>query len=91
MLQDYGLAIGIALAFAVLGWEALVLFVGQAVFAVYCFEVITYVHHYGLVRREGGGARAAARVGAPLLDHELPDFQQHLPQRPSSSPARAVL
>jgi alkane 1-monooxygenase len=30
-----------------------VLFVGQAIFAVYCFEVITYVHHYGLVRREG--------------------------------------
>jgi len=31
---------------------ALVLFIGQAVFAVYCVEVITYVHHYGLVRRE---------------------------------------
>ena len=53
MLQDYGLATGLALAFAILGWEALVLFVGQALFAVYCFEVITYVHHYGLVRREG--------------------------------------
>lgn len=39
MLQDYGLSAGIALAFAILGWEALALFVGQALFAVYCFEV----------------------------------------------------
>lgn len=53
MLQDYGLALGLALAFASLGGTAVVFFVGQAVFAVYCFEVITYVHHYGLVRGDG--------------------------------------
>ena len=53
MLQDYGLALGLAGAFASLGAPALLLFVGQAVFAVYCFEVITYVHHYGLVRAQG--------------------------------------
>ena len=26
--------------------------VGQAAFAVVCFEIITYIHHYGLVRDE---------------------------------------
>jgi alkane 1-monooxygenase len=30
-----------------------ILFLGQAVFAVFVFEVITYLHHYGLVRNEG--------------------------------------
>ncbi len=53
VVQDYGSALLLAVAVAAaLGWPALVLFVGQAVFAVYCFEVITYVHHYGLVRKE---------------------------------------
>ncbi len=53
VLQDYALALGLAVAFlAVYGAAGLMLFVGQAVFAVYCFEVITYVHHYGLVRGE---------------------------------------
>lgn len=52
VLQGYALSLALALAFAGFGGAALVLFVGQAVFAVYCFEVITYVHHYGLVRRE---------------------------------------
>ncbi len=53
MLHDYGVALGFVLASAILGGTVLVLFVGQAVFAVYCFEVITYVHHYGLVRTDG--------------------------------------
>jgi alkane 1-monooxygenase len=53
MLQDYGLALALVLGFAMLGGTALILFIGQAVFAVYCFEVITYVHHYGLVRGDG--------------------------------------
>ena len=53
MLQDYGLAVGLALASASLGGTAFVFFVGQAAFAVYCFEVITYVHHYGLERADG--------------------------------------
>src|SRR5581483_8181607 len=52
VLQDYALAAGLAMAAATFGSTALLLFIGQAVFAVYCFEVITYVHHYGLVRRE---------------------------------------
>ena len=35
-------------------WNSgIVLFVGQAAFAVFVFEVITYVHHYGLVVNEG--------------------------------------
>ena len=54
MLQDYAVALGLALAFfASYGSAGLILFVGQAVFAVFCFEVITYVHHYGLVLGEG--------------------------------------
>ena len=50
MLQDYGAALGLSAAFFMMGPNALILFVGQAVFAVFCFEVITYLHHYGLVR-----------------------------------------
>jgi alkane 1-monooxygenase len=54
VLQDYALALGLAVVLSVsFGGTALVLFVGQAVFAVFCFEVITYVHHYGLERVEG--------------------------------------
>jgi len=54
MLQDYALAVGLCLVFfASFGSAGLILFAGQAVFAVFCFEVITYVHHYGLVRGEG--------------------------------------
>ena len=53
VVQDYALALGLTFAFASLGRDALLLFVGQAVFALYCFEVITYVHHYGLVRGQG--------------------------------------
>ena len=53
-LQDYALAFGLALLFVVsFGVAGFILFVGQAVFAVFVFEVITYVHHYGLVRDEG--------------------------------------
>jgi len=54
VLQDYTLAVALALLFfAGFGSAGFVLFIGQAVFAVFVFEVITYVHHYGLVRREG--------------------------------------
>jgi alkane 1-monooxygenase len=53
VLQDDALGLGVAIIFfASLGPAALALFIGQAVFAVFCFEVITYVHHYGLVRSE---------------------------------------
>ena len=53
MLQDYALALGLVLVFfASFGSAGLILFTGQAAFAVFCFEVITYVHHYGLVRGE---------------------------------------
>ncbi len=52
VLQDYALALGLAIAMASWAMSALVFFIGQAVFAIYCFEVITYVQHYGLVRRE---------------------------------------
>ncbi len=52
-LQDHALGLGLALSFfAGFGTAGLVVFIGQAVFAVFCFEVITYVHHYGLVRGE---------------------------------------
>ncbi|MBI4292139.1 MAG: alkane 1-monooxygenase [Betaproteobacteria bacterium] len=57
MLQDYAMALGLLLVFfASFGSAGLILFAGQAVFAVFCFEVITYVHHYGLVRGEGEAA-----------------------------------
>lgn len=53
MLQDHALGLGMAIAFfAAFGSAGLILFIGQAVIAVFCFEVITYVHHYGLVREE---------------------------------------
>ena len=54
MLQDYALGLGLAVTFlAGFGLAGFIVFVGQAVFAVFVFEVITYVHHYGLVRGEG--------------------------------------
>jgi alkane 1-monooxygenase len=53
MLQDYGLALALLALFSTLGAKAILLFAGQALFAVYCFEVITYIHHYGLVRADG--------------------------------------
>jgi alkane 1-monooxygenase len=54
VLQDYSVAGGLIAVVAVL-WGALgiVLLIGQAVFAVFAFEVITYVHHYGLVCENG--------------------------------------
>jgi len=53
VLQDHVLGLALLIAFfAGFGTTGLVLFIGQAVFAVFCFEVITYVHHYGLVRAE---------------------------------------
>lgn len=51
VFQDYTISLAAAVVFAVVwGPRALVLFVGQALYAVFAFEVITYVHHYGLVR-----------------------------------------
>ena len=53
LLQDYALGFALAATFyTLLGVAGLILFIGQAVFAVFVFEVITYVHHYGLVRKE---------------------------------------
>lgn len=54
MYQGYAVAFGLVLLFsASFGSAGLILFIGQAVFAVFCFEVITFVHHYGLIRNEG--------------------------------------
>ncbi len=51
--QDYGLAGGFLVTFGLLwGGAGLLLFVGQAAFAIFSFEVITYVHHYGLIRAD---------------------------------------
>jgi alkane 1-monooxygenase len=54
VLQDYALALSLAVvSYGSFGSTGLILFIGQAVFAIFCFEVITYIHHYGLVRVEG--------------------------------------
>ena len=53
VVQDYSLGFALALVFlASFGPAGFILFAGQALFAVFVFEVITYVHHYGLVRGE---------------------------------------
>jgi alkane 1-monooxygenase len=53
VLQDYAVAGSFLVAFVLLWGDAGVLvFVGQAAFAIFSFEVITYVHHYGLVRAD---------------------------------------
>jgi alkane 1-monooxygenase len=53
VLQDYGIALAIAAAIlAAFGLRGLLLFLGQAAFAVLVFEVMTYIHHYGLVKGE---------------------------------------
>ena len=60
VVLDYALvALVTVLIAAMWGLQALILFVGQAVFAVFAFEIITYVHHYGLVR--GGGQDIGAQ------------------------------
>ncbi len=54
VLQDFALAFVLAfLFFVTFGSAGFALFIGQAVFAVFVFEVITYVHHYGLARGAG--------------------------------------
>lgn len=54
VIQGYAAAFSFAAIFAVLwGRAGLLLFVGQAIFAVVVFEIITYLHHYGLVLKEG--------------------------------------
>lgn len=54
VLQDYAIGFSALLSIAVLcGAPAAALFVGQAAFAIFAFEAITYLHHYGLVREWG--------------------------------------
>lgn len=59
MLQDYALAGSLVLTFQyAVGCGGRLTVVGQAAFAIFSFEVITYVHHYGLVRAEDEPAGA---------------------------------
>lgn len=54
VVRGYSLSVGLFAAFlGIWGGVGGILFLGQAVFAVFVFEVITYLHHYGLVRNEG--------------------------------------
>jgi alkane 1-monooxygenase len=54
VVRGYSLSIGLfAALLGIWGRVGGILFLGQAVFAVFVFEVITYLHHYGLVRNEG--------------------------------------
>ena len=54
VLQDYALVIVLAAAVGfAFGVPGIIVFLGQGVFAIFVFEVITYVHHYGLVVAEG--------------------------------------
>jgi alkane 1-monooxygenase len=54
VIQGYAAACYLGCFFAIAwGPAGLLLFVGQAVFAVVVFEIITYLHHYGLVLEEG--------------------------------------
>jgi alkane 1-monooxygenase len=54
VIRGYSLSLGLFAAFlGIWGRVGGILFVGQALFAVFVFEVITYLHHYGLVRKEG--------------------------------------
>jgi len=54
VVRGYSLALGLFTVFlGIWGIVGGILFLGQAVFAVFVFEVITYLHHYGLVRNEG--------------------------------------
>jgi alkane 1-monooxygenase len=54
VLRTYALATAIVAAMGMgFGAKGLILFFGQAIFAVFVFEVITYVHHYGLVVTKG--------------------------------------
>lgn len=60
VVQDYAIAASVTIAVAFgAGKTGLVVFLGQAIFAIFSFEVITYVHHYGLVR--DGEADISAR------------------------------
>jgi alkane 1-monooxygenase len=54
VIRGYALAAGLLAAFAgIWGRVGGIVFLGQALFAVFVFEVITYLHHYGLVRSAG--------------------------------------
>lgn len=50
-------ALGLALAFALAGWEGIGLYLWQALVAVTYLELTNYVEHYGLTRRHLGGGR----------------------------------
>lgn len=53
VIQGYAASFGCAVLFAlVFGGTGVLLLVGQALFAVVVFEIITYLHHYGLVLQE---------------------------------------
>lgn len=54
VIRGYSLALALGTAFAAIwGRVGIIVFLGQALFAVFVFEVITYLHHYGLERKEG--------------------------------------
>src|SRR5882672_7998649 len=53
VVRGYALALGLfTVSMEIWGGVGGILFLGQAAFAVFVFEVITYLHHYGLVRNE---------------------------------------
>lgn len=54
VVQGY-IAVSASAALFALVWgpAGLIFFVGQAIFAIFAFEVIMYVHHYGLELKEG--------------------------------------
>lgn len=62
ILQDYALAFSIVTFFSLVwGTWGLVVFIAQALFAVFAIEMITYIQHYGVTRQsvEKVGARHA--------------------------------
>ena len=54
IIQDYSIALGVAVAFWVAwgGW-GLAVFTSQALFAIFAIEMITYIQHYGVTREAG--------------------------------------
>ncbi|AJD46448.1 alkane hydroxylase [Isoalcanivorax pacificus W11-5] len=49
----YGISAALAVVFGLLfGWMGVVFFLGQSFFAAFALEVINYIEHYGLHRRE---------------------------------------
>lgn len=73
----YGLlqAAALLLAFLLGGWAGLVLFLWQALVAVWQLELVNYVEHYGLVRRHLGEGR---------YEHVLPRHSWNAAHRASN-------